>query len=144
MYSTTINDHECVITFFNISPTSDLSELRISRLIPTACFILFSICDQRSFEKIKYFQDSIDLVSATESTSIPIIILANKTDFEQDRVVTEQSIEKLKSNFDHIIIETSVKTSQGIHEALETAIKLLQTDFVGSKKSKHSHKCIII
>jgi len=74
---------------------------------------------------------------------MPIIVLANKTDFEEDRVVKKQFIEQLKSNIDYVI-ETSVRTNQGIDQALETAIKLLQTDFVEPQKSKDSYKCIII
>jgi 50S ribosomal subunit-associated GTPase HflX len=85
-------------------------------------------------KKIKYFQDSIDLLSVTQSTSIPTIVLANKTDFEQDHVVTERSIEKLKSDVDYVT-ETSVRTTQSIHQALETAIKLLQTNFIVPEKS---------
>jgi GTPase SAR1 family protein len=140
IYPTIIDDQECVLTFVNVSPLDNLGELKISRKIPTACFILFSICDQRSFEKINYFQDSIHLLSSTRSISIPIIILANKADFEADRVVTHQAIERLRSDYNHII-ETSVKTNQGIHEAIKTAVELLKTNF---PKRKPSDSCEIL
>jgi hypothetical protein len=43
-------------------------------------------------------------------------------------VVTHQAIERLRSDYNHII-ETSVKTNQGIHEAIKTAVELLKTNF---------------
>ncbi len=118
----------------------NIVELKISRSIPTACFIVFSICEQRSFEKIKYYQDSIKLLSSIQSISIPTIILANKSDLEQDRVVTHQAIERSRSD-NNLIIETSVKTNQGIHEAVKTAVQLLKTN---SLQPTPSHSCTIL
>lgn len=55
IYPTTINDHECVLIFIDVSSSNSLSQLKISRTLPTACLIIFSICDQQSFEKNQIF-----------------------------------------------------------------------------------------
>lgn len=104
---------------------------------------MFSICDQRSFDRIRYYRESINLLAVTNSITIPIIILANKSDFEDDRVVKKHTIEDLKANV-NCVIETSIRTNQGTDKVLQTAIQLLETNLTQTRNSKHSQTCIII
>ncbi|CAF1601738.1 unnamed protein product [Rotaria sp. Silwood1] len=125
IYPTVIDGNDCILIFFDISTIYDIQKMKFSDTIPTACFIIFSITDQRSFSKLNYFQETIRLKFPNQLMSIPIILIANKIDLEQNRAVSQESIDKLKSNgFD--VFDISVKGNVGIGDAMYTAIKHLQ------------------
>jgi GTPase SAR1 family protein len=76
---------------------------------------------------------------------MPIIIIGNKIDLEQDRGVSQQSIDKLKSNgFD--VFDISVKGNVGIGDAIYTTIKYLQHEqhhLLEKAKPNNACACII-
>jgi GTPase SAR1 family protein len=109
----------------DLSTTHDIQKLKLLDQIPTACLMVFSITDQRSFSKLNFFYETIRLKFPNQSTQIPIILIGNKIDLERDRAVSQQSIDKLKSDgFD--VFDISVKGNVGIGDAIYTAIKHLQ------------------
>jgi GTPase SAR1 family protein len=109
----------------DLSTTHDIQKLKLLDQIPTACLMVFSITDQRSFSKLNFFYETIRLKFPNQSTQIPIILIGNKIDLERDRAVSQQSIDKLKSDgFD--VFDISVKGNVGIGDAVYTAIKHLQ------------------
>ncbi|CAF1003201.1 unnamed protein product [Rotaria sordida] len=125
IYQTVIDGNDFTLIFFDISTIYDIQKLKFSDTIPTACFIMFSITDQKSFSKLNYFQEKIRLKFPNQLISIPIIIIGNKIDLESERVVSQESIDKLKSNGVNIF-DISVKGNVGIGDVIYTAIKHLQ------------------
>lgn len=143
-WETNINGQQSLLTFINVQPTDDLSQIKNRLQIPTGCFIVFSICDQRSFDKVKHFRSSVDLLFSNDSISVPYVIIANKVDLEEDRIVTKQSIVKLLESDGYEVIETSVKTGQGIQQALNTVVQSLQSTVIDQNREESSCKCVII
>jgi GTPase SAR1 family protein len=103
----------------DLSTTHDIQKLKLLDQIPTACLMVFSITDQRSFSKLNFFYETIRLKFPNQSTQIPIILIGNKIDLERDRAVSQQS-----DGFD--VFDISVKGNVGIGDAIYTAIKHLQ------------------
>jgi Ras-related protein Rab-1A len=84
-------------------------------------FIIYDMLNRESFENIDFwFQKVKDL-----SGEIPIIILGNKIDKENDRAVTfEEAIEKAKG-FGVDCIETSAKSNENVDIAFESLAILI-------------------
>ena len=145
VYQTVIDGNDCKLIFIDVSTIFDFQKLKFLDTIPTACLILFSITDQRSFSKLNFFQEKIRAKFSNQSTSIPLIFIGNKIDLEQDRVISQQSIDKLKANgFD--VFDVSVKGNVGIGDAIYTAIKHLryeQYHFLEKTKPNTACACLI-
>lgn len=120
-----IDGDDCTLTFVDISSIHDIPQLKSSPTIPTACFLVFSITDHRSFTKLNAFQESLRLRFPEPSIPMPFLIIGNKIDLEADRAVSQDSIDKLKS-LGANVVEISVKGNVGIGDAVYTAIKHLQ------------------
>ncbi len=137
VYETVIDGQDCILRFVDL-PTYDMQKLKILDQIPTACFIIFSITDQKSFSRLNFFYETIRLKFPHQ---IPIIIIGNKIDLEPDRAVNQQSIDRLKSDgFD--VFDISVKGNVGIGDAIYTAIKHLQyQQFHLLEKIKPNNAC---
>ncbi len=138
-----IDGNDCSLIFIDVSTTYDFQKIKYSDTIPTACLIVFSITDQRSFSKVNFYQETIRL--KFPNPSIPILIIGNKIDLEQDRAVDQQVIDKLKSNgFD--VFDISVKGNVGIGDAIYTVIKYLQYEqyhLLEKVKPNNACACVI-
>ncbi len=122
IYQTVIDGNDCTLIFIDVSTTYDFQKIKCTDTVPTACLIVFSITDQRSFTKLNFYQETIRLKF---SKQIPILIVANKIDLEPDRAVTQQALDTLKSDgFD--VFDISVKGNVGIGDVIYTVIKHLQ------------------
>lgn len=135
-----IEGNDCRLIFIDISTTYDFQKLKVADTIPTACFIVFSITDYRSFSKLNFYHETI----RSRFLQIPILIIANKIDLEPNRAVDQQSIDKLKSNgFD--VFDISVKGNVGIGDAIYSVIKYLQYEqYHRSDKLKPNNACACI
>jgi GTPase SAR1 family protein len=142
IYHTIIDGRDYTLIFVDISTAYDIEKLKFSDTIPTACLILFSITDQRSFSRLNYFYEAIHLKSSYQAIQIPIFIVANKIDLEQDRAVSQESIDKIKSNGCDVF-DISVKGNVGIGDVIYTAIKHLQYDLLEKVKPNDACACII-
>lgn len=76
-------------------------------------FVVFSVIDKATFEKIDYWIEQI----RENNDKVPIILIGNKIDLVDQRVVNfeeaQARAQQLKVNY----FETSAKTGQGINEA---------------------------
>jgi GTPase SAR1 family protein len=141
IYQTVIEGNDCRLIFVDISTTYDFQKMKFSDSIPTACLIVFSITVQRSFSKLNFYQEIIRLKYPNQ----PILIIGNKIDLEQDRDVSQQSIDKLKSH-GYDVFDISVKGNVGIGDAIYTVIKYLQYEqynLLEKVKPNNACACVI-
>ena len=80
--------------------------------------VVYSITDKKSFEKVVEFQKKITQVKE-KVKSIPIILIGNKVDLEENRQVTKEEGQKLAKEFGIPFLETSAKTRINIDESFE-------------------------
>ncbi|MFX0195266.1 MAG: Rab family GTPase [Candidatus Hodarchaeota archaeon] len=79
-----------------------------------ACFITFDVTNRESFENVKsWYEQTIKY--AGESTAI--ILLGNKIDLEEERVIEENDIAEFIREFKCPYIETSAKTGDNVDTA---------------------------
>ncbi|CAF1050442.1 unnamed protein product [Adineta steineri] len=142
IYQTIIDGTDYSFIFCDISTISEFEKLKLSDTIPTACLILFSITDEKSFTQLNFFYETIRLKFSNQSLHVPILIVANKIDLEHDRAVKQESIDKLKSSgFD--VYDISIKGNVGIGDVIYTAVKHLQYDILEKVKPDTVCACII-
>lgn len=143
VYPTVIDGTDCILTFVEINSVNEFVQLTYSTA-PTACLLMFSITDERSFNRLPRFQEAIRSHFPETASTIPILILANKIDCEHDRTVSQSSIDKLKVHGYHLV-DVSVKGNVGIGDAVYTAIKHLQHEqYYLLEQGKPDRACVCL
>ena len=94
--------------------------------------LVYDIVTKYSFEKIdfwfKQMQENLD-------KNIPILLMANKCDLEEQRVITKEEGEKLAKEKNMMFYECSAKNGQNVQCAIEElAKKLLKAQHEQTKK----------
>ncbi|MHA1270298.1 MAG: Rab family GTPase [Candidatus Helarchaeota archaeon] len=86
-----------------------------------AGIITFDVTEMNSLENVR--KKWIPEMRAIGN--IPILILANKVDLDDKRVISTQDCNTLSSEFNIQIIETSAKTGVNVKKAFETIARML-------------------
>ncbi|MBD3353781.1 MAG: GTP-binding protein, partial [Candidatus Lokiarchaeota archaeon] len=81
----------------------------------SVAFIVYDVTSQASFEKIPDWFADID----EELPNIPRIVVANKIDLKDERVVTSEQGRELANKNKCSYIETSAKTGENVQEAFK-------------------------
>ena len=100
--------------------------------------LVFDITNKKSFEKIeKYYVDKIKEKCKKE---IPIILLGNKIDLEEGRVVSREEAIDLSINNEYIYKETSCVKNENVADAFETIIIMTNNDMIKIGKQNFETK----
>ena len=107
--------------------------------------VVYDITKEESFEHIKtWLNDCKELAPRT----VLLVLIGNKTDLEEQRVISKERGEKLAKENNMIFFETSALNGNGIEEAFEKSIEAVDQrirsgyyDLIDS--SKHGIKKII-
>ena len=84
-----------------------------------AVFVVFAVDDQASYDDVeKWLGEANKYVN----DKVPRILLANKDDLEEGRVVTPEMSQALATKCGLKLYETSAKTGKNVHEFLAEAI----------------------
>lgn len=141
-YPTVIDGTDYTLVFRELSSAYEFERLKLSDNVPTACLVLFSITDYRSFTNLSVFYESIRVRRSEQSLHMPILCVANKIDLEHERAVGQNVIDQLQSSGVDVF-EISVKGNVGIGDVIHTAIKHLQYDSLDKVKPANACACLI-
>eukprot|EP01123_Difflugia_compressa_P014778 TRINITY_DN79_c0_g1_i2.p1 TRINITY_DN79_c0_g1~~TRINITY_DN79_c0_g1_i2.p1 ORF type:complete len:195 (-),score=47.39 TRINITY_DN79_c0_g1_i2:128-712(-) len=96
-------------------------------------FVLaYSIIAQSTFNDIPELRDQIVRVKDTEN--IPTVLVGNKCDLADQRVITTEAGEALAAKFNCKFIEASAKTKINVEEIFQTLVRLIIAGGFGPKK----------
>jgi len=96
-------------------------------------FVLaYSIIAQSTFNDIPELRDQIVRVKDTEN--IPTILVGNKCDLADQRVITTEQGEALATKFNSKFIEASAKTKINVDVIFQTLVQLVIASGGGPKK----------
>ena len=84
--------------------------------------LVFDITDEFSFSKIKTYY--VKKIKEECKIGIPIILLGNKTDLENERKVLQEEAIDLSINEEYIYKETSCIKNENVADAFETIIEI--------------------
>jgi len=83
--------------------------------------LIYDVCDRKSYERIGFWMD--ELKQNNEIEQLYIILVGNKIDLEEKRVVTREEAEKYAEDNNINYIEVSAKTGEGILDLFNEVTK---------------------
>ena len=101
---------------------------------------VYAITNRESFASVKDFHSAI--LRVTEQTSIPFMLVGNKSDLEPSRQVTKNEGQDLASQHHWGFYETSAKAKTNVDDAFRELVKLV-LDRKRSEPTKGDKKCIL-
>ncbi|VEU24107.1 DEKNAAC105400 [Brettanomyces naardenensis] len=92
--------------------------------------LVFSLVDRNSFEEISTFYNQIMRVKGELVNFVPIMLVGNKNDLEDQRQVSKEEAISLAKKFDASYIETSAKTGENVTEAFHGLVRVIMHNAV--------------
>jgi len=134
----TIDGATCMLDILDTAGQEEFSALRHQYVRQGQGFlIVYSITDKLSFERLQHFYSNIYRVKEDEipkGFKIPIMIVGNKCDMEEHRVVTTEQGQEFARSVGCLFIEASAKTRVGVEEAYFNLVKKMRE--VSPKQSR--------
>ena len=87
--------------------------------------LAFDVTNEESFNNLKDWISSIKINMEAKNIFLPLIVVGNKIDMENDREITKEEAEKFASENKYKYFETSAKTGEGVDEAIKELINLV-------------------
>ena len=112
-----------------------------------AIILIFSVIDKNTFGNIRNW---ISQLKKEVNEKVPLILVGNKIDCEEKRVINKLDAEKLANEFNINYYDCSAKTGQNINKAFDDLIKRLVKTVdrtkdkqvkIGIKKQKKKKCC---
>ncbi|KAJ5070958.1 ras-like protein rasb [Anaeramoeba ignava] len=130
-----VDNQVCLLDILDTAGQEDLVSMKDQNLRSGQGFlIVFSVTSKHSFSQVAGIRDEI--LRAKDSEDVPIILIANKVDLVNDRVVTETEIRALADDLAVPFLETSAKTKVNVDEAFAEIVRILR------KKGKISNPTV--
>jgi small GTP-binding protein len=143
-----INGEEITLKFFDTAGQEQYRSLS-SNLIKSAdgIFLMYDITNRKTFEEIGKWIESI---KESKKSDFPIVLIGNKCDLENERMVKKKEGEKFAQNqeFPFPFRETSCKDNINIEESVQILVNRIidykdgnqKTGFTISQKDKKEKK----
>lgn len=101
--------------------------------------LVYSIDSSKSFEVCSILHEKlIDLIG---NNNVPIVLVGNKSDLQQDRQVSVDEGKKLAQEINAVFLETSAKNNQGVSDVFHRVLTEMEKE--SGEMSNGEKKCII-
>ncbi|KAL7713370.1 ras-related protein Rap-1b [Entamoeba marina] len=141
-----VGNGEVILNIVDTCVTEPITGLRNLYMKSSDGFILvYSINNHNSFEDIRMYYDQISNQKESGCVYVPIIVVGNKNDLEDERQVTLDEGKQLAEEFGINFIECSAKEYININELFETiALDVINNPFNKKhKRIKRTRGCLI-
>ena len=135
-----INGEVCSIEILDTAGTEQFTAMRDLYMKNGQGFILvYSITSQATFLDLQDMKDQI--LRVKDTIEVPMVLVGNKTDLEDQRVVSRESGLGLARSFNCSFLETSAKERVNVDEIFSDLIRQINKKIPdGKKKVKKSNK----
>ncbi|XP_065911939.1 ras-like protein RAS2 [Dysidea avara] len=142
-----IDDEVAVLDILDTAGQEEFSAMREQYMHTGEGFLLvYSIIDRNSFEEIPKFRKQI--LRVKDRNEFPMILVANKADLENERVVSYSEGEDLAAQMKVKYVESSAKHKVHVDKAFHDLVRVIRRskkpDGEGGHKEKKKGKCIIL
>ena len=98
--------------------------------------LVYDITDETSFQKIETWYENL---SSDSNNILPIVLIGNKSDLEEERVISTEDGEELakKLKIENHFFETSCQSGKNVHEAINDLVEQIYNKF-GNKDENPS------
>jgi len=130
-----VDGRQLLLEILDTHGTDQFTSMRDSYMKNGQGFVIaYSIIALSTYNDIPDIRDQIVRVKETEI--IPIVIVGNKCDLADQRVITTEQGEILATKFNGKYIESSAKTRINVDEIFHTLIRLIMATNPGKKKGR--------
>ena len=102
------------------------------------CLLVYDITNQQSFDEIENYY--VKEIKNNCIENIPVILLGNKTDLEDQRVITIKDGTDLATKYNFTFMETSCEENYNVANAFETLILMTNDEMIKNKRFNYNSK----
>ena len=133
----TIDEETCLLDILDTAGQEEYSAMRDQYMRTGQGFILvYAITSRSSFDEISSFRDQI--LRVKDKDKVPMVLIGNKCDLEQERQVTAGEGQDLAKSFGCPFFESSAKTRINVEESFYELVREIRKDLQGDTKKKVS------
>src|SRR3990167_1332337 len=141
----TIDDETCLLDILDTAGHEEYSAMRDQYMRTGEGFILvYAITSHLSFDEITSFRDQIlaikDLI---DEDNVPMILVGNKCDLEEERHVTTAEGQDLAKSFACPFFETSAKTRINVEESFYEMVREIRKCNITFDTGKTKKNCSV-
>mmetsp|Transcript_8440 Transcript_8440/g.9423 ORF Transcript_8440/g.9423 Transcript_8440/m.9423 type:complete len:191 (-) Transcript_8440:58-630(-) len=134
-----IDDEVALLDILDTAGQEEYSAMRDQYMRTGTGFILtYSITSTNSFDELYQFKNQI--VRVKEDDNVPMILVGNKADLEDERQVTTTDGETRAKEFGCPFFEASAMTRMNVEESFFELVRVIRRRTVPEKKGKKSKK----
>ena len=121
----TLDEKAYMTEILDTAGMEDDESLKATYIRNRDCFILvYSITDRTSFEEIKEIHNDVTrFKTQSESEKVSVIVIGNKKDLEDQRVVSTKEGQTLAHEINALFVETSALTGDNVENAIFEVIR---------------------
>lgn len=129
----TIKGQQCAVEILDTAGTEQFTAMRDLYMKNGQGFVLvYSITSQATYNDLFDIREQIE--TTKDSTEVPMILVGNKSDLEEDRVVTREQGIQLARSFNCAFMETSAKARINVDEIFFDLLKQIDKRYPDEKK----------
>uniref|UniRef100_A0A0N5A6S5 Mediator of RNA polymerase II transcription subunit 13 n=18 Tax=Bilateria TaxID=33213 RepID=A0A0N5A6S5_PARTI len=140
-----VDGQQCMLEILDTAGTEQFTAMRDLYMKNGHGFVLvYSITAQSTFNDLVDLREQI--LRVKDSEDVPMIIVGNKCDLEDERVVGKEQGHNLARNFNCSFLETSSKAKVNVNEVFYDLIRQINRHYPepGKKKKDDSNSCCCI
>ena len=92
------------------------------------CLLVYDITSEKSFDKVKNYY--IEKIKENCKTIIKVLLLGNKTDLKEERVISPKDGADLAQKNGYIFMESSCKDNYNVTDAFTTLIEMTNNELI--------------
>jgi Ras-related protein Rap-1A len=142
-----VDGQQCMLEILDTAGTEQFTAMRDLYMKNGQGFVLvYSITAQSTFNDLMDLREQILRVKDTDD--VPMILVGNKCDLEDERVVGKDQGQSLARQFNSAFLETSAKAKINVHEVFYDLVRQINRRYPESGRrqgtSKKCCKCVIL
>ncbi|KAJ3433229.1 ras-like protein rasd [Anaeramoeba flamelloides] len=134
-----IDEETCLLDILDTAGQEEYSAMRDSYMREGEGFlIVYAINSRNSLDEVSSFREQI--TQAKDSDEVPMIIVGNKNDLENERQVSQEEGRDLAKSFNCPFMETSAKTRTNVEESFFELVREIKRISKGMEPERKKEK----
>ncbi|CAK5089249.1 unnamed protein product [Meloidogyne enterolobii] len=135
-----VDNQQCMLEILDTAGTEQFTAMRDLYMKNGQGFVLvYSITAQSTFNDLMDLRDQI--LRVKDTNDVPMILVGNKCDLEDERVVGKEQGINLARQFNSAFTETSAKQKINVHEVFYDLVQQINRRYPDSGRRPSSKKC---
>eukprot|EP01087_Luapelamoeba_hula_P005933 TRINITY_DN15_c0_g1_i3.p2 TRINITY_DN15_c0_g1~~TRINITY_DN15_c0_g1_i3.p2 ORF type:complete len:197 (-),score=54.33 TRINITY_DN15_c0_g1_i3:84-674(-) len=131
-----IDAETCLLDILDTAGQEEFSAMRDQYMRTGQGFLMvYDITNRQSFEEINSFRNQI--VRVKEDDNVPLVLVGNKSDLANQRVVTIAEAQELAKSFNCAVLESSAKARVNVEECFFALVRAIRKSSDGGDLVKN-------